>query len=49
MPTVEEIFEDPLKSWESLDDNCEDDLGQNAEHVSDETSDKLDKNWMSVK
>jgi hypothetical protein len=43
MPTVEEIFEEPPESWESLDDNCEDDLGQNAEHASDETSDKSDK------
>jgi hypothetical protein len=40
---VEEIFEDPPESWESSDDNCKDDLGRNADHASDETSDKSDK------
>jgi hypothetical protein len=39
---VEEIFEDSPKSWEGLDDYC-DDLRQNAEKVSDRISDKSDK------
>jgi hypothetical protein len=43
MPTVEEIFEDPPKSWESSDDNCEDDLGRNTEHVLDKTLDRSDR------
>jgi hypothetical protein len=40
MPTVEEIFEDPLESWKSSDDCYEDDLGRNAEQALDEMSDK---------
>jgi hypothetical protein len=43
MPTVEEIFEDPSKSPESSDDNCEDDFGRNAERASDKTSDTSDR------
>src|SRR5882762_6628274 len=42
MPTVEEIFEDPPESWESSDDNCEDDFGRNAERASDKMSDTSD-------
>ena len=47
MPTVKEIFEDPPESWESSDNDCEDDLRKKAENGSNTTSDKSD--WTSEK